>query len=301
MVFAGSRLVTPPSEKEIYPYRSVWRSVVIENGLFTTAMLIVYFLASVLGLNWGGSVQLLTLLALVFLPLVLWFIFSYLAERRVLQPRQGLLRVLILSGLVANAVGIPLIEDTIQIDNWIALEPALSRIVGYTITVGIAQEFIKYLVVYYTVWPQQFRTRLDGIAYAAPVAIGYATIENLRYVVQDTPPIDAAILRIFSTVVIHLIASCIVAYGLSALCFDFPSPVFMPIVLFMSATVVGLAIPLRAGLVNATFALGVSSPRGLLSLIFTTGILVVPLLIVAFLINNAERRQRESLTGRETS
>ncbi len=301
MAFANSRLVTPPSEKEDYPFRPVWCSIIIENGIFTSVVLIAYVAVGVLGFSLGGSIQLLARLLFVFLPLGLWLIFSYLAERGTTQPRHGLLSVLILSGLIANAMGIPFIEDTIQIDNWIALEPAISRIAGYTITVGIVQEFLKYLVIYITVWPQQFRTRLDGIAYAAPAALGYATVENLRYILQDTPPLDAALLRIFSTVVVHLVASCIVAYGLAAVCFDFPSPLFMPIVLFVSAVVVGLAIPLRAGLVNPTFILGVSSPRSLLSLLFTIGILIVPLLVVAFLIDNAERRERESLVGRETS
>jgi RsiW-degrading membrane proteinase PrsW (M82 family) len=240
---------------------------------------------------------------LALLPVGLWGIFSWWQERFVPQPRLRLLPVLAISALIANAVGLPLVNDFLQVDRWLPLSSALMRIAGYTFTVGVVQEVLKYLVVYYTVWPNQFRIRLDGVAYGAASAIGYATVLNLHFVLSGTPPADVAAVRIFTTLALHLVTSAIVGYGLAEVRFSRPTPFLVATTIALAAFVTGVAIPVRAGLVNANLSLDVngtqpflntSTARPLLGLGVSIALLIGLNLVLSFLFEGAERREREA-------
>lgn len=248
---------------------------------------------NVLGLRLPDYLQTPANVALALTPLGLWIIFSWWQERFVPRPRQRLITVMIVSALAANAIGIPLVNDFLQVDRWLPLSSAIARIIGYTFTVGIVQEMLKYLVVRYTVWPEQFRIRLDGVAYGAAAATGYATVLNLNFVLTSTPPPDVAAIRIFSTIALHLVTSTIVGYGLAEVRFSQPSPFLLTITIALAAFITGVAIPIRAGLVNATLSLDVSATKPLQGLAFSLALLIAPSFALAFLFNSAERRERE--------
>src|SRR5262249_22778486 len=119
-------------------------------------------------------------LAFALLPPILWVFISYRGERRVRAPRVRLLTVAVLGFLVANALVVPLTDRLLNVDQWLSNASGLLRIVGYTLAVGIPQEFAKYAAVRYSVWPGVYRNRIDGIAYAIAAAVGYATALNLN-------------------------------------------------------------------------------------------------------------------------
>lgn len=288
-------LLTPPQEKEeIHPYRRPWRSISIEVAIVLIVTGVLYVLANILGIRLPVSLNAPTSLVVAGLPFGLWLVFSWRAERFVPQPRQRLLAVAVISGLVANAIGIPLINDFLQVDRWLPLESAINRIVGYTFTVGIVQEMLKYLVLRYTVWPDCFRTRLDAVAYSAAGAVGYATVLNLHLVVTNAPPPDVAAVRVFDTLALHLATSLIVGYGLAEIRFGLPTPMFLTSTLALAAFVTGVAIPVRAGLVNPSFSLGTSETRALFGIGFAAALLTAFSLMIAFLYTSAERREREA-------
>jgi RsiW-degrading membrane proteinase PrsW (M82 family) len=289
-------LLTPPQEKEeIHPYRRPWRSIAVESGvLFLTAALL-YFLANILGVQIPVRFHLVLGLALALMPAALWLAFSWWPERSVPQPRRRLLAVALITGLAANAVGIPLVEEFFQVDRWLPLSSAISRIIGYTFTAGIVQEMVKYIVIRYAAWPDHFRTRLDGVAYGAAAAIGYATVLNLRFVFDGSPSPDVVAGRVFDYVVFHLVASLIVGYGLAELRFGLPTPLFVPSTIALAALITGIAIPVRAGLVNPSFGLEISPPKFLFGLGFAAALLAAISLVIAFLYDSAERREREAV------
>ena len=198
-----------------------------------------------------------------------------------------LVAVFIISSLVAAAVGIPLVENVLQIDRWLPLAGALDRVIGYTFTVGIVSETLKYVVVRYAVWPVQYRVRLDSMAYAVAAALGYATVLNLHFVLTLRPSPDIVALRTFATVALHIVTTAVVGYGLSENRFGQPFPLFQAAALFVAALLMGLAIPFRAGLVNAGFALAVSTTNPLLGLVFSAGVLLGVMLVLAFLLGPA--------------
>lgn len=290
------RLLTPPEEKaEIHPYRRVWRSMILESSILGGVTVGVFTLVNLLHVQLPSTLQTYTRLGLALLPCILWLIFSWWAERQVPQPRERLVAVAIISALVANAVGVPLINNFLQTDRWLPLSNAITRIIGYTFTVGIVQEMLKYLVVRYVAWPNQFRIHLDGLAYGAASAIGYATVLNLHFALSEPSAPDIAALRIFATYVLHIVTSNIVGYGLSEVRFSTPTPLFLPMIVALAAFITGVSIPIRAGLINASLSLAISAPRAIFGLGFSIALLIAPSLILAFLLNNIERRVQETL------
>ncbi|NDJ61206.1 MAG: PrsW family intramembrane metalloprotease [Chloroflexi bacterium] len=303
---SGSSFITPPEEEVIYPYHRVWPSLALQAGGWFVITVGTYAAINFVGFVPPASLNTSITLGLLALPLFLWLIFALGAEQRVPEPRRRLLAVLIVSALVANAVGLPLIDGVFQPNRWLSLASAVDRIVGYTFTVGIVQEFLKYLVVRYIVWPDYFRTRVDAVAYGIAGAIGYATVINFQFVLTNAVPLDAAALYIFDTLTANLAGSIIVSYGFAEVRFGNPTAFLLTITIALAALVNGALIPLRAGLVNAdfffnldVFSLQVSAPSPLLGLGLSAAAAVGVVVVVAFLYANAERRAREAQATRE--
>lgn len=295
MTISNPRLLTPPREKEeIYPYRRVWRSIAIEGGILMAVAGGLFVAVSILGIQIPRSFHQIIAVLFALLPALLWLAFSWWPEYAVPQPRSRLLAVAIISALVANAVAIPLINDFFQVDRWLPLSSAVDRILGYTFTVGVVQEFAKYLVVRYTVWPDQFRVRLDGVAYSAAAAVGYATILNLHFVFSGTATPDVVAARVFATFALNIVASIIVGYGLAEVRFSDPIPLLLTLTIALSSFITGIAVPIRAGLVNAPLSLEISLPRAILGLGFSAALFIAPCLVLSFLFDSAERRAQEA-------
>jgi RsiW-degrading membrane proteinase PrsW (M82 family) len=297
----GPRFITPPQEnEERSPYRPVWRSLLIESGLLLIVVAIAFIMSSVLNVNLPEPTGLYIGVGIALTPCLLWFILTVRAEQRAIEPRQSLLTIFTISALAANALGLPIINQVLQVDKWLPLSDAINRIFGYAVTVGIVQETIKYLVLRYTVWPHNFRTRLDGIAYGVAAGIGYATVLNLDFIALNAPvTLEAIALRVFGNYALHISTCIIVSYGLAEVRFSNPNPVFLTFTLAISALITGIVIPIRAGLVNAAFTLLPTAPRPLLGLGFSVALLIVVIVVVSTLINNADRREQEAKLGQE--
>ncbi len=289
--------ITPPNEnKEEYPYAPVWRALSVEAGILATSVFVLYAIISILKLATPTRLQLAFGIGLAISPLILWILFSWFAERRASDPRRQLIAVVIITMLTANSIGIPILDQFYRTTQWLPLAPAVNRILGYTLTAGIVQQLIKYIVIRYIVWPQNMRIRLDGVAYGIASGIGYATILNLQFVTltPNAPP-DTIAFHVFANYALHTATGILIGYGLSETCFSNPTPIFLSIVLIISAVVTGIAIPIRAGLVNTALTISAtSSPKSLLGLGFSFAVLIVITLIVAGLIRNADRLEREA-------
>lgn len=293
------RLLIPPEEEEIYPYRRVWQSIVIESGLMFAVAVASFLVFGLLNVSLPETVTRALNLLFAVLPALLWLFFSLWRERFALQPRKRLLAVAVVSALVANALSIPLIDGVFQPERWLSLAGAIDRIVGYTFTVGIVQEVMKYLVVRYLVWPDQFRTRLDGVAYCAASAVGYATVLSVRFVLAGAALPDVVAIYVFGTIAVQLAASIVVGYGLAEVRFDTVSPFLETITVAFAALINGIIIPMRGGLVNASFSLGGGAATPVFGLALSAGVLVAVAASIGFLFSNAERREREAAAARE--
>lgn len=301
MTSYNPRLIIPPrEEEEIYPYRRAWRSVFIESGILMGMLLIFFVAFNFLGINLAGDSLIAVNLILAISPTLLWVIFSRVPENNVFEPRRRLLTIFTVTALVANAVGIPLLNNVFQPDDWLPLQSALNRIVGYTVTIGILQEFLKYLVLRYIVWPDYYRVRTDAIAYGAATAIAYAMVVNLNYVLNNpTAAPDVVMLRVFANTAMQIVGSIVIAFGLSETRFNSALSFFLPIMLVLAASLTGIAIPMRAQFMNAGLGLTLSAQREIFGLIFSILFYIAPMAVMFFLFNITERREQELLIGQE--
>jgi len=289
------RLLTPPDEiEEIYPYRRVWWSVTIESALLFGVAAALYMAFQLVGLTLPRAlIQPLNIL-LALLPALLWLIFSVWRERAAVEPRRRLITVALITALAANALALPFVENILQPERWLSLAGAANRIVGYTFTVGIIQEVLKYIVVRYLAWDDEYRVRLDSVAYTLASAVGYATVLNLSFVLNNLVTPDVAVIQIVNYVSLNYIGSLVAAYGLAEVRFDNPNPFLLTSMIALAALLNGAVIPLRSGLVNAGFSLEGSTPGVLFGLVLSATMLFAVGFVVSFLFSAAERRAREA-------
>lgn len=299
MTAFDSRFITPPKEEEeIYPYRRVWSSIITEAGIMVTIAVGIFLATRFIDVP--RRLYLPIGVGISTIPVGLWLGFSWWRERFVPQPRSKLILVAVVSALTANAIGIPLVESFLQVDKWLPLESAINRIIGYTFTQGLVQAVLTYLVIRYLVWPDYFRTRLDSIAYGAASAVGYATIMNLHFVLSGSPSPDTAAFRVFDALAVQLAINIIIGYGLSEVRFNArPFPILLAATVALASFIGGLAIPLRAGLTNASLAQGISTVSPIRGFLFSAALLAVVAFVFAFLFDNAERQDAEAAAQRE--
>lgn len=297
--YSNPRLLTPPrEEEEVYPYRRVWPSLVFEVGLLFGVTFGVFFLWNFLGIRVGGQLRQLLSLGLILLPAVLWVVFSRWQEGRVPEPRRRLAAVFVISALVANAIGIPII-NFLAPDRWLAFGETIGRLIGYTVTVGVVHETLKYLILRFTVWPDGIRTRLDAVAYMAAASAGYVTVLNLNLLTVGITAPDVIAGRVFANMTVHLAASVVVAYGMAEVRFNRRSLLLLPMTLVIGCIVHGLGVSARPNIVNAGFVLGIAATRPLFGFVFNLIIVVGVLSSMAFLFSTREREEYEATTNRE--
>lgn len=115
----------------------------------------------------------LWILALALAPGAFWLLYFYSRDRMDPEPRRLVLKTFLLGMAVAPAA---------------ALVEALFFWVGIFLLVVIVgpviEEIAKYLVVTRTVFKrEEFNEPIDGIIYAAAAGLGFATLENVGYLI----------------------------------------------------------------------------------------------------------------------
>lgn len=295
MAALRGRLIDPiKDDLEIYPYRRVWGSLISETLILFALAAVVFVMSNLFAIRLPNDITALSSIGFVLLPFTLWLILSVLRERSVPQPRRRLVVVFVIAALATNAIALPFIEDTLQPDRWLSLESAINRILGYTFSLGIVQELTKYLVLRYTVWHDLLRTRTDAVAYSIAAALGFATMQNVAFIVANPGiSLEVVTFRVVENVAINLAGSLFVSLGLSETRFDHPTPFFMTVTVALGALITGIAQPILSGLVNAPFSMRGVYARPLFGFGFALALFAITVIITFFLYNSAERRERD--------
>ena len=145
------------------------------------------------------------------------------------------------------------------------------------------------------------RERVDGVAYGIATGIGYATILNIQFIITNPPaPPDIVAFHMFANYALHVSTGIVIGYGISEVRFSNPTPVYLAIALLITAVITGITIPIHAGLVNSSLSItSISAPKPLFGLGFSAVLLIVISIIIAGLIRNADRLEREARTENE--
>jgi RsiW-degrading membrane proteinase PrsW (M82 family) len=96
-----------------------------------------------------------------------------------------------------------------KLETWLPQDPWL-RLLGLILILGFSQEFLKYLVVRYTVFTtDDYLDRTDGILYGIVAGLGYATALNMDYVLSN----QGVLLFVGS---MHMVVTALAQAGFSA-------------------------------------------------------------------------------------
>lgn len=288
-------------DDEANPYGQVWLPLAFQVGILLVVVIAIYLIFRLFAPSFPRLIGQALDVVLALLPLGLWLYFGWWRERFAIQPRQRLLMVAIISALATNAVALPLIDQVYQVERWLAIAPTATRVLGFTFTTGASQAMVIYLVVRYLVWRDYLRDRSDAVAYAIASAVGYATVLNLQFVFNSNANLDIAAIRVFDNIALLYAGSLIIAFGLSEMRFEQPTPFFMPLMVALSSFLSGIIIPLRTGFTNAGFAVqaSVNAPSLILGTIISLGVFVAIATAAAGLFSTAARRAREAQAARE--
>jgi hypothetical protein len=245
----------------------------------------------------------LLVIPMAILPGVVWILLSWWDEQLADQPRTQTLLLGAFILIAVYAIVLPLVSSFYQVEDWLPLASAIDRILGYTFTVGIPQIGVIYSAILFIVWRTHIFTRQDVVAYCMTAAVAYTCAENLHYLTQTQPTLDTAALRFFSNLAISVSSAVILAYGLAQTRFSDPLSLLLPATLLVAAIIIGIFIPIQAGLGSGTLQAGLSDEgpsqrfiftRPLFSLGIAAAVLVLTLVVIRWLLTSAERRAREA-------
>ena len=238
-------------------------------------------------------------LMLAALPVILWLLIAVLPELRVERPRRRLIGVAVVSGLTASALGLPLAQAFFVVDQWLPLQSVFQRIVGFTLTVGMIDLGLKFVVLRYLIYPQALRVRSDAVAYALAAAIGYSFYLSLELVWRLEPTWSHAAIYVLSSFTIQAASSLYIALGIIESYFADAFPLVLPVNLLLAALIAGLAQALLPGLLSGPLSQAGSADRPLFGLMFLLAASIASLGSAYFLYANSERRQREAYVSQE--
>ena len=152
------------------------------------------------------------LLFLSVLPAGLLMFFIYRQDKYQKEPIKSLLKAFF-GGTLAVVFTLILVKIT---DYTIGLIPYLNQTVFYDsfITAGIPEELCKFLVFMIFIWnDKNFDEFFDGIVYASFISLGFATVENIMYVMPGG--IGTGIVRALISVPAHFLFGVIMGYFFS--------------------------------------------------------------------------------------
>lgn len=294
------RFISPEEiEKTAYPYRRVWNSLVVESIILLIICLAVYFGVRITNFSIAGAPQVLLEILVALVPAVLWMIFSLLRERAAIEPRDRLWMVALLTALAANAITLPAAESIFQTSRWLPAGGAQGRIIGFAVTLGMAQAITQYIIVYYTAYPRYIRVREDAIAYFLASSVGFSTVISLRYISDAAPTLDVLAAIVFANTAVSAAMSLLASFGLSELRFANPLPFVTPLMMMLSALIYGFAQVLRSGLVNAGFTIRGAFTSVLFGIVFSAAVLAIIVFATNFFFRTAERREEEAQSARK--
>lgn len=164
--------------------RSLLRSSLVTFLGLAIFLAIVYLVESIAP-QFSNSDLIIVGVLMSLVPAILWLAFFYQQDRREPEPKGLVIEVFILGGLLAGAIGIPLVEDVFNVSAWL-YDSFWVNLAGAILVIGFIQEFLKYAAVRFSVYSSaEFDERTDGIIYATAAGLGFASVLNIAFIVNS--------------------------------------------------------------------------------------------------------------------
>lgn len=133
--------------------------------------------------------------------LISWYI--YWRDRHEPEPKHYLLAAFLL-GMAATYPAIKM-EEFGMIELGIFASESWPMTFAFAFgVIAFSEELVKFLFLRYVFYPRtEFNEPMDGIVYAVMIGMGFATLENILYVLTRGGGFEIAILRMFTAVPAH--------------------------------------------------------------------------------------------------
>jgi len=287
-------LLSPSALEDRFPYRRVWRTALLEIGGLTGIAGALLLVARFSHSHPSDAVQATIDLALAIAPLILWLLFSYRGERSARRPRPRLPWIVFLTALLANAIGIPLTDQVFAVSDWLPSASFFTRLLGYTLIVGMTIEFLQFAVLRFVAWDELLKTRQDGIAYSLATALGYTTALNVHFVLSQTVISSVAAAQFAETAISQMAIAVMIGYTLAGLKIGRLPAFTLPVSLGTAALLQGLFIVARDGIITTAFSPTSAGSQPALGIVVALSLMAVLFAIIGFLIRAADFRDRRS-------
>jgi RsiW-degrading membrane proteinase PrsW (M82 family) len=274
---------------------SVWRSSLVTLVALVVFAALVAIVVQATQPALKGTALVLVGVVLALVPAVIWLAFFYFQDVLEPEPKPLVIGVAVLGALLASAVGIPLVRSLFHVQDWLS-SGLLVNILGSILVVGFVQEFLKFAAVRYSVYLlPEFDERMDGILYGTAAGLGYATLLNINYVVENGGvDLGIGILRIVVTALAQASFAGITGYFLARAKFEDEPVWWLPLGLTIAAVLNGLFTVVLGGISRTGSVLQQQTYSPWLGLGLAA---VVAGLTLAALLLLIRRANRKTITG----
>ncbi|MCB9261944.1 MAG: PrsW family intramembrane metalloprotease [Flavobacteriales bacterium] len=157
------------------------------------------------------------LLALAIAPGIAISIYIYWKDKYDKEPARLLIAAFLWG--IASTIPTLMLEGIVE-GAGIFHQTSLVKTAIYSFAgIGLIEELCKFLFVYIFLFPKAaFDEPFDGITYSVLVAMGFATLENIAYVVDNG--LSTAIVRMFTAVPAHAAFGVIMGFFMGLAKFD---------------------------------------------------------------------------------
>ncbi len=152
------------------------------------------------------------LLALAIAPGIAICLYIFFKDQYNREPRKHLI-ISFLLGIVSALIALLLQILVTPVQRQLAGGGIFSIAAMAYLVIALSEEWSKYLVVRYYAYPKtEFDEPFDGIVYSVMVGMGFATIENIAYVMEHG--LTTAVVRMFLSVPAHGTFAVLMGYSL---------------------------------------------------------------------------------------
>ena len=229
---------------------SLWQADIGSIVLLILFVLAIFGLEAWLQPQFTPTSLVMTGILMALVPAVVWLAFFYRRDRLEPEPKHLVVQMVILGGLLASAVGIPLVDNLFEIPTWLSSGPVWAQLLGGFLIVGMTQEFLKYAAVRFSVYyAADFDESIDGIIYTTAAAIGYAVVLNINFVVSSGGvDLGSGAIRMVLTTLAQASFAGVVGYFMGRMKFEKRPLWWMPLGLITAAVLNSLFNFLRGTL-----------------------------------------------------
>jgi protease PrsW len=281
----------PSPKLALQSQKSLWLPNLLTFVLLGIFLLAAFLVEKLLHPQFTTVGLILTGVLMALVPAAAWIVFFYRQDRLEPEPKGLVLEVFVLGGLLAAAVGIPLVDNLFQASTWLYTN-VWTNLLGAILVIGFSQEFLKYAAVRFSVYNSgEFDERTDGIIYATAAGLGFATVLNISFIVgTGGVNLGMGAIRVVLTALAQASFAGVTGYFLGREKLDHKPAWWMPVGFLLAAVLNGVFFYLWGNLNRASISISGAFVNPWAGLILAVVITAITTAVLSWLISRDEQQ-----------